>query len=258
MTGIIGLLVSLLVFLVGSADSFGFTLFPPDLFSGIVRMLVNIPSLMVIAGGSLFQVFACFPGGQVMATLKGLLPARGSSRGMADVVHVEDCLGWVKRMRKNKAQVLKETMEKNEDEFRCYLAELISTDYRAEEISVLADIKIQMIQEEETHPVLVSNMLAGASPAFGMLGTLMGLIVMLGNFSDTSGLASGMALALMTTFYGMLFTQFFWFPLAKKFTRQSRLNTRRRERELAAVLLLLDGKPDLYISDQLSSMAQSK
>ena len=154
--------------------------------------------------------------------------------------------------------MLKETVEKNEDEFRCYLAELISTDYRAEEISVLADIKIQMIQEEETHPVLVSNMLAGASPAFGMLGTLMGLIVMLGNFSDTSGLASGMALALMTTFYGMLFTQFFWFPLAKKFTRQSRLNTRRRERELAAVLLLLDGKPDLYISDQLSSMAQSK
>jgi chemotaxis protein MotA len=113
-----------------------------------------------------------------------------------------------------------------------------------------------MIQEEETVPVLVSNMLAGASPAFGMLGTLMGLIVMLGNFNDTSGLASGMALALMTTFYGMMFTQFFWFPLAKKFTRASRLNTRRRERELAAILLLLEGKPDMYISDQLTTMSR--
>ena len=254
--GLAGLLISLLVFIAGSADSFGFSMIPPDLFTGIVKMLVNIPSLMVIAGGSLFQVFACFPGIQVITTLKGLLPSKGSGKGTAEATHVEDCLSWVKRMRKNRVQVLKETMEQNIDEFRCYMAELISTDYRAEEISVLGEIKIQMIQEEETVPVLVSNMLAGASPAFGMLGTLMGLIVMLGNFSDTSGLASGMALALMTTFYGMMFTQFFWFPLAKKFTRQSRLNTRRRERELAAVLLLLQGKPDLYISDQLNSMSR--
>jgi len=256
MKGILGLLISLLVFFVGSADSFGFTLFPPDLFTGIVKMLVNIPSLMVIAGGSLFQVFACFPGAQVLDTLKGLLPAKGSAHKAVEADHVDDCLVWVKGMRKNRAQVLKETAEQKTDEFRCFLAELISTDYTAEEIAVLGDIKIQMIQEEETVPVLVSNMLAGASPAFGMLGTLMGLIVMLGNFSDTSGLASGMALALMTTFYGMMFIQFFWFPLAKKFTRASRLNTRRRERELAAILLLLEGKPDMYISDQLTTMSR--
>lgn len=190
-----------------------------------------------------------------MDTLKGLLPAKGSAHKAVEADHVDDCLVWVKGMRKNRAQVLKETAEQKTDEFRCFLAELISTDYTAEEIAVLGDIKIQMIQEEETVPVLVSNMLAGASPAFGMLGTLMGLIVMLGNFSDTSGLASGMALALMTTFYGMMFTQFFgshWL----KFTRASRLNTRRRERELAAILLLLEGKPDMYISDQLTTMSR--
>ncbi|MBM3411515.1 MAG: hypothetical protein FJY18_07780, partial [Bacteroidetes bacterium] len=118
MKGILGLLISLLVFFVGSADSFGFTLFPPDLFTGIVKMLVNIPSLMVIAGGSLFQVFACFPGAQVLDTLKGLLPAKSSALKTAEAAHVDDCLVWVKGMRKNRAQVLKETAEQKTDEFR--------------------------------------------------------------------------------------------------------------------------------------------
>ncbi len=64
-------------------------------------------------------------------------------------------------------------------------------------------------------------------PAFGMLGTLIGLIQMLAsNFSDASTIASGMGKALITTFYGSLMSNLFCNPVAANLQRKSALEVK--------------------------------
>ena len=59
------------------------------------------------------------------------------------------------------------------------------------------------------------------SPAFGMIGTIMGLILMLADLRDTAQIASGMAVALLTTFYGALGAYLIFLPIAGKLKRRS-------------------------------------
>ena len=54
------------------------------------------------------------------------------------------------------------------------------------------------------------------SPAFGMIGTLVGLIGMLANLDDPDSIGSGMALALITTMYGSIFANLFFIPIRNK------------------------------------------
>lgn len=63
---------------------------------------------------------------------------------------------------------------------------------------------------------------ASFAPAFGMIGTLVGLILMLGNMSDVDALAKGMAVALITTLYGSLLANVVCLPMASKLKAAAR------------------------------------
>ncbi|ODC03404.1 flagellar motor protein PomA [Terasakiispira papahanaumokuakeensis] len=62
----------------------------------------------------------------------------------------------------------------------------------------------------------VFRAMGDSAPAFGMIGTLVGLVAMLNNLDDPSKLGPGMAIALLTTFYGALMAQLFFLPMAEK------------------------------------------
>lgn len=74
---------------------------------------------------------------------------------------------------------------------------------------------IELDKLEDRHNVGIGffNLWSAVGPAFGMIGTLLGLIQMLANLEDQSGLASGMALALITTLYGSVLANLFLLPM---------------------------------------------
>jgi chemotaxis protein MotA len=95
---------------------------------------------------------------------------------------------------------------------------------------------IQMDATEARHREMISfhETVSGYLPTFGMIGTVIGLINMLGNLSDPSQLGAGMAVALLTTLYGVLFANVLFMPVASKLKRLM-------ECELAAMRVVLDG-----------------
>ncbi len=241
------------LFAIGSLDAFG--TFRIDALQNVL----NLPSLFVIIGGSFFQVYAAFPANVVTKAITELKPTLSfqSIRSREEQL-IEHVMELVRGLRVDRHDTISRLMDGRSKGFRLYLAELLSTNYGPEEIRVLGFHKIHTLRQSELGPMKVVNVLASSSPAYGMLGTLMGLIVMLGNFEDATGLASGLALALMTTFYGLLMTQFFWQPLSKKLLHKAMEGQLRREIELEAILLTMENKPELYIIDQLSSMLQAR
>ncbi|MDZ7641979.1 MAG: MotA/TolQ/ExbB proton channel family protein [Desulfurivibrio sp.] len=80
-----------------------------------------------------------------------------------------------------------------------------------------------------------------SAPAFGMIGTLVGLVQMLSNMDDPASIGPGMAVALLTTLYGAVLANFICIPLADKLALRSQEEERNRQLIIEGVLGILKG-----------------
>ena len=100
------------------------------------------------------------------------------------------------------------------------------------------------------------------SPAFGMIGTLIGLIFMLNNMDGSAGGSAGigpaMGIALITTFYGSLFSSLIFNPFSEKLELRNRENRQASEIMIAGLLLIWQKKHPIDVSDMLTSYIEPK
>jgi chemotaxis protein MotA len=95
------------------------------------------------------------------------------------------------------------------------------------------------------------DQLGRSAPAFGLIGTLLGLIVMLGNISDPSSIAGGMAVALITTLYGAVLSTASLLPMAEKLAYYSRQELLTREIIVRGILAIQAGEHPRLIAQRL-------
>ncbi|MCH8044010.1 MAG: MotA/TolQ/ExbB proton channel family protein, partial [Planctomycetes bacterium] len=96
------------------------------------------------------------------------------------------------------------------------------------------------------------------APAFGMIGTLMGLIIMLGDMSDPSAIGSGMAVALITTLYGAIISNIFFLPFAEKLGFINKQELLVMEIALRGILGIQSGDNPRVIEQTLSTFVPPK
>lgn len=89
------------------------------------------------------------------------------------------------------------------------------------------------------------------APAFGMLGTLIGLIQMLANLSDVANIASGMGKALITTFYGSILANILCNPIATNLKQKSIKEVAEREMMLEGILAIQSGVNPRIVEEKL-------
>ena len=100
----------------------------------------------------------------------------------------------------------------------------------------------------------ILNSMANFCPAFGMIGTLVGLVIMFEKMgSDISAIGIGMALALLTTLYGVLITQLILRPASEKVRQREEIFRFRNMLISEGISLIADGKDSLTIQDNLNS-----
>ena len=94
-------------------------------------------------------------------------------------------------------------------------------------------------------------LLGAAAPAFGMIGTLIGLILMLRNLDDPSQIGGGMATALLTTFYGALVANLLFIPLAGKLGLYSKAETLCMEMTVEGICAIARGDNPTVVREKL-------
>jgi len=115
-------------------------------------------------------------------------------------------------------------------------------------------LMLQKTREDLQGPQFMAKFFTTAGsycPAFGMLGTLIGLIQMLQNLSDPSQIGAGMAVALITTFYGALFANLIFLPMADKLKGQISEMGKTREMILTGVLAVVKGDGPSMVQKRL-------
>ncbi|MDL2289342.1 MotA/TolQ/ExbB proton channel family protein [Clostridia bacterium OttesenSCG-928-F22] len=120
-------------------------------------------------------------------------------------------------------------------------------------IKSVMEAEIYFIQDRHGQAQAMFDHLAALSPAFGMVGTLIGLINMLLNLDDQASLGPNMAVAIVTTLYGVIFANLIFTPISKKLKARTADEAIEKELLLEGLLSIQDGENPRIIRDKLNA-----
>jgi len=128
------------------------------------------------------------------------------------------------------------------DEFLANGIRLVIDGTAAPEIEQILNAELEAMDQRHTQGKGLLDVAAKYAPAFGMIGTLMGLVAMLNNMDDPKKIGPGMAVAILTTFYGAIIANVLCLPLADKLSY-------RHEEEMLLRTVMLKGILSLQAGD---------
>ena len=178
---------------------------------------VNIPSILIVIGGGFAASLTSYPLKELLAGVKAII--KTFKPGLPDPVeHIDFLVEVVNKARKNGILALESDIDSfyERDPFFGDLMRMLIDGQDIEEIKSNADTALMKIDQDLSTEVAVWEALGELFPAFGMIGTLIGLIQMLQNLNDPSALGPGMAVAMITTLYGAVLANVLCVPASKK------------------------------------------
>lgn len=201
----------------------------------------DTPSAILVIGGAIFVTLSSVMLGQflsVAGVVRNVVFAKERSLPdlIAEIVEISELA------RRNGILALDEVAKNLKDKFLANGIRLVVDGADAAVIEAVLNDELEALDMRHAKGKQVLDLLAKYAPAFGMIGTLVGLVAMLKNMDDPKKIGPGMAVALLTTLYGAIIANQFILPLADK------LNLR-NERELLANTLIIKGLLSLQAGD---------
>ncbi len=233
--------------IVGILIAFGLVVF--SILSGDgASTFLNIPSIMIVFGGTVGVVMMCFPLKTVLGTMsivKKAFFATEVDRG-AVIKTLEDL---AKTARKEGLLALEGAKDAIDDDFYRSGLQLVVDGQEADTVEAILTNEIDYIQSRHMTGADVMGIAGTYAPAFGMIGTVIGLIQMLQSMEDPSSIGPAMAVALITTFYGALLSNVLFLPLKAKLENRSTI-------EVEYKTLLLEGLLSIHAGDNPRILVQ--
>jgi len=242
----------------------GFGLFGYAVYSSTDNAMVfwSVASLSMVVGGTFAATMISYQARYVFKTVKALfgilIPHRVNPRSVfADVGEV---LQWAAEVKQKGPAVLDEkfeTADSKMDMVTKYALGLLTTGYKGEELRELMTEFVETIYDRSQVQVGILKTMAAYAPAFGMIGTLVGLVIMLDNLkADASQLGQGLALALITTLYGVITANLIFKPAALKTDQKNNVARFRNSLMIEGFVMLSEKAEPLKIQDKLNSFLE--
>jgi len=219
---------------------------------------VSVPSIMIVIGGTLAAGFIGFQARYVILSLKEigqLLVKEKINRAML-TVETGKIIRWGYLVKKHGILALEREIKsaKQQDHFLNYGVELVITGYTGDEVRGMLSAAADGTMQRKMVSASILKTLASVSPAFGMIGTLIGLIIILQKLvSDPEGLGPGLALALVTTLYGVIMQRLIFSPAASKVEQKAGILRFRNFLVTEGFAMLAEHRSPRYIQDRMNS-----
>jgi len=222
------------------------------------QVFINYPSILIVAGGTIISEFiargfkrtsmAIFYAFKIMFKF----PMKNENFSQ-EIDRIKD---WAERVQSGGKKAYDEIYSEVADPFDKYVFSILSTGYSLEESKEFIQNEIMRERQESEGNSEILKSLGGSSPAFGMLGTLIGLVILLSQLDDPSKIGPAMAVALITTFYGLIMARAFFIPGASKAVDISDAVMFRKQLILEGITLIMQEKSSFYVEDFLRSLVE--
>ena len=207
---------------------------------GRLSDFLDLPGALVAFGGSFSALFIYFPPRKVLGIFSVI--------GKCLFNKVPDPRAEIRRFteyasiaRRDGLLALEKRGIGSADPFLVRGLEMVIDGTPRDKIQQILQIELGCIHERHAVGKRMFDQLGASLPAFGMVGTLIGLIQMLNKLDDPSQIGSGMALAMVTTFYGAFAANMVFLPLAGKLETRSNEETMVRELMIQGLMALTEG-----------------
>jgi chemotaxis protein MotA len=219
--------------------------------------LFNIPAIVIVFGGTFGTAFICFPLARVLA-LPTVLMHTFFDKGH-DARHTADLLvSLAEQSRREGLLSLESKAQTITDPFikKGLLLMIDGTD--PERLRSILEIELAAREERHESGIAMLEALGGFAPTMGIIGTVMGLINVLSNLSDTSTLGHKIAGAFIATFYGVFSANIFFLPMGNKLKGRMKHEAHIGEMCLEGVLSIQNGDNPRIVREKLDGFLPPK
>ena len=220
--------------------------------SGPVSLYFDVPAMILVFGGTLAATLVNFPLGDVLRTFNTVRHAF-LQRSATPEQLIRQLVEYAIIARREGILALERPAEASGDEFIKHSIQLAIDGTPPE---LLKEILVtELSSTESRHALGQSILLAMASfaPAFGLIGTLIGLVAMMATLDDPSQIGRGMAIALLTTLYGALLANLVFLPAAGKLRVRTGLELLRKEIVIEGILAIQSGDHPRIVEQKLKA-----
>ncbi|MDD2494831.1 MAG: MotA/TolQ/ExbB proton channel family protein [Tissierellia bacterium] len=248
-------------FIIGTLAGFGLVFYgiksSGTSVSQVLSSFIDIPSVYITFGGAIAATIMSVPSKylkDVPKNIKVLLKREKTDLNL----YIDTIEDLAKEARLKGLLVLEEKVNSMnlEDEFLKYCVMLIVDAIEPTKVRAQIENEIDCIEARHASAWKVFDTLGSFGPAFGMLGTLIGLINMLANMKTSDGadsLGKGMSVALVTTFYGSILANMICAPISNRLKAKHDEEMIAKELIMEGVLSIQSGENPKYIREKLNS-----
>jgi chemotaxis protein MotA len=220
---------------------------------GMLMNFFDIPSVLITLGGSFTTLMTMEPSMksylEKLASFKLVL----KSPAYNDVETIKNIIALSNVARKEGLLALEETANGIEDEFLKKGILLIVDGTDPELVRSILETELSCIEGRHNDVIGFWDKLSAMGPAWGMIGTLIGLINMLKNLSDSASIGPNMAKALITTFYGSVLANWLCIPVVNKLKVTNASEIMMKEVVVEGLLSIQAGENPRVIEEKLKS-----
>lgn len=221
-----------------------------------VGVFFNIPSIGIVLGGTIGAMFVSFPMADVVRSLK-VAGAVFRQEDLPIGTYIDQIVELSKQVFAKGTMKMGSALEGQENEFLKDGLQMLVDQRPIDKIREYMQASMQTMYDQGKGEAAIFKSLANYAPAFGLLGTLIGLIAMLQGLGAEGGglgtIGTGMAVSLITTFYGVMLANMIFLPIATKYDKRIEQRTVLMNVIMEGLTLLATRQPPDLVRDRLKA-----
>jgi chemotaxis protein MotA len=224
---------------------------------GTFSAFIDPASLMVVIGGSIAAAMISFPLrnflGVFRVVMKVFLYKLDSIPSL-----IEELVSLAETARRDGLLALESRLGDLENPFVVLGIQMAVDGTRPEVMEDIMRTELDAVATRHRDGKAILDCMGRFAPAFGMIGTLMGLVIMLGDMSDPSKIGAGMAVALLTTMYGAIASNVVFLPFAEKLGFTNKQELLSMEIIVRGIMAIQSGENPRVIEQKLNTFIPPK
>lgn len=217
-----------------------------------VTAFFDIASLLIVVGGTIGTLLIAHPLGTLLGIGKVMRKAFFAAPPELNTL-IATIIDFAGRARREGILSLQNAESEIDDPFFIKGINMVVDGLETSVIESVLNTEIEFLEDRHEKGAGLFNMLAALAPAMGMIGTLVGLVIMLQNLSDPETIGPSMAIALITTFYGALLANIVGLPVANKLSLRSKDEVLALQITVEGILAIAAGDNPRIVENKLNS-----
>lgn len=214
--------------------------------------LLNLPGALIVFGGTIGALMTCSKFEDILKLGKYISLAM-KNENTEVIGMIREIVQLADLARKEGLLSLENKLGNLENKFLRKGFEMVVDGTDPQLIKQILEIEIENMEERHGKVIQLFHQAGGFAPTMGMIGTVMGLVNVLANLSDTSRLGPAISTAFIATFYGVFTANIFWLPLGNKLKLKSKEEAAARYIVCEGILSVQAGEHPRIIAEKLLS-----